>query len=163
MPIKIFVTGGTIDNLEYDSEEKEPKNAKSVIPEFLKKSRISFDYDVQVLMMKDSKFIDENDRKIILKECKKCKENKIIITHGTMTMAKTAKYLGKSKIKKTIVLTGSAVPAVKQKSDALFNLGFALAAVQLLPTGVYIVMNGRIFSWNNVKKNLETGHFEKEK
>lgn len=74
----------------------------------------------------------------------------------------TAKFLGKSKLKKTIVLTGSAVPAKNENSDAKFNLGFAMAAAQMLPIGVYIAMNGKIFLWNNVRKNLKTGFFEKE-
>ena len=78
-------------------------------------------------------------------------------------MPLTAKFLGKNNLKKTIVLTGSAIPGNKEKSDALFNLGFALAAVQTLPKGVYVSMNGKIFLWNNAEKNLKTGFFEKER
>ena len=163
MKIKIFVTGGTINNLEYNSEDKAPKNLKSLIPELLEKSRISVDYNYEALMMKDSRFVNDEDRKIISEKCKKCKENKIIISHGTMAMAITANFLGKSRIKKTIVLTGSAIPANKENSDALFNLGFAIASVQILKNGVYIAMNGKIFSWDNVRKNLKTGMFEEEK
>lgn len=80
-----------------------------------------------------------------------------------MTMPITAKYLGKKNLKKTIVLLGAAIPGTKKNSDALFNIGAAFSAVQLLPDGVYITMNGKIFSWKNVKKNLTTGFFESKK
>ena len=163
MKIKIFITGGTIDNIDYDSVAKFPKNPITFIPALLKQSRIKTNFDIEILMMKDSRFITDEDRRIILRNCKKCKEDRIIITHGTMTMPITAKFLGNSSLNKTIVLTGSAVPAIKKKSDALFNLGFAFSAVQLLPKGVYVVMNGEIFLWNNVRKNLKTGFFDKEK
>ena len=163
MKIKIFITGGTIDNLEYDSGDKAPKNPKTSIPELLKQARISKDYKIEILFMKDSKFLVDGDRKFIFKKCAKCKENKIIITHGTMGMPHTAKFLGKSNLAKTIVLTGSAIPANKKNSDAAFNLGFAFSSVQTLPHGVYIAMNGRTFSWDDVKKNLKTGYFEEEK
>lgn len=158
--IKIFITGGTIDNMDYDSIGKAPENPKTYIPELLKQARVTAGYNIEILMSKDSRFITDFDRKTILEKCKKCKEEKIIITHGTATMPLTAKFLGKFKLKKTIVLTGSAYPANSKKSDALFNLGFAMAAVQILSFGVYVAMNGQIFNWNNVRKNKETGFFE---
>jgi|SRR3989338_990872 len=163
MKIRILVTGGTIDNLEYDSENKAPKNQESLIPDLLKKSRAVADYKIEKILFKDSRFITEKDRESMLKKCNKSKEERIVITHGTATMPITAKFLGKSDIKKTIVLVGAAVPANKKGSDAHFNLGFALAAARLLPIGVYIAMNGKIFFWNNVKKNLKSGFFEKER
>ena len=163
MKIKIFITGGTIDNLEYDSKRKPPKNQKSLIASILKQSRITSDYNSEIIIFKDSRFINDKDREIISRKCRGCKEDKIIITHGTMTLSQTAKFLGKQNIKKTIVLVGSAVPANKEKSDALFNLGFAFAAIQFLQKGVYVAMNGQIFLWDNIKKNLKTGFFEKEK
>ena len=163
MTIKIFITGGTIDDLNYGYEDKKQNSPKSLIPALLKQARLSEKYDAEVLFMKDSRLVTDEERKIIFENCKNCKENKIIITHGTMTMPITAKFLGKSSIKKTIVLTGSALPAKSKKSDAMFNLGFAFAAVQILKNGVYVAMNGKIFLWNNVSKNLKTGYFEKEK
>ena|SRR3989344_4043193 len=163
MAIRVLITGGTIDNLEYDSEDKAPKNQKSIIPDLLKKSRIGLNYSVEEIIFKDSRFVNEGDRELLFQKCKKCQEDKIIITHGTMTMPLTAKYLGQKKLKKTIVLLGAAIPGNKENSDALFNLGLAFSAIQLLPKGVYITMNGKIFSWDNVKKNLDTGFFEKEK
>lgn len=160
MAIKVFVMGGTIDNLEYTSEDKAPKKQKTIIPNLLKKSRISLDYSVEEVCFKDSKFVNGNDMDLLLKKCKDCQEEKIIVTHGTMTMLVTAKYLGRNKLSKTIVLLGAAIPGNKENSDALFNLGLAFASVQLLPHGVYITMNGKIFLWDNVKKNLDTGFFE---
>ena len=163
MTIKVFITGGTIDNLEYSSEDKAPKNRKSVIPDLLKRSRIKISYNAEELVLKDSKFITNKDRGLLFQRCKECKEGKIVITHGTMTLSDTAKYLGQKNLTKTIVLTGAAIPSNNPDSDALFNIGFAFSAVQLLPKGVYVAMNGQIFSWQNVKKNLDTGFFEEEK
>src|SRR3989338_5709317 len=163
MAIKVFITGGTIDNLEYISKDKAPKNRKSVIPSLLQQSRITMGYNAEEIIFKDSKFITGKDRELIFQKCKKCKEGKIIITHGTTTLADTAKYLGQKNIPKTIVLLGAAIPSKKPNYDALFNMGFAFSAVQLLQKGVYVAMNGKIFSWQNVKKNLDTGFFEEEK
>ena len=162
MAIKIFITGGTIDDLEYDSEDRAPKNQKSIILGLLKKSRISLDYDVEEVCFKDSKFLNDSDRELLLKKCQECSNERIIVTHGTMTMPITAKFLGKEKLAKTIVLLGATIPGNKENSDALFNIGLAVSSVQLLPHGVYVTMNGKIFSWDNVKKNLDTGFFENE-
>ncbi len=163
MAVKIFVTGGTIDDLEYDSEGEAPTGQKSNIPQLLKDMRVDLSYDVEVLMFKDSKFISDEEREFIAKKCGECSEEKLIITHGTWTMPLTAKYLGKMELDKTVVLVGAAIPANKEKTDAMFNLGAALTAVQTLPKGVYITMNGKIFSWDNVKKNKDTGFFETER
>jgi len=162
MVIKVLITGGTIDDLEYDSENNAPKNQKTIIPDLLKKSRISLNYDLEEVCFKDSRFVDNKDRELLLKRCRECSEERIIITHGTMTMPITAKFLGERKLPKIIVLFGSAIPGNKENSDALFNVGLAFASVQLLPHGVYIAMNGKIFLWNDVKKNLSTGYFETE-
>ncbi len=95
-----------------------------------------------------------------VEQCKNAKESRIIITHGTDTMEVTASVLGQSVENKTIVITGALIPYKFGSSDGLFNLGSALAFVQTLPSGVYIVMNGRYFHWNNVRKNRKTGEFE---
>ncbi len=161
MAIKIITTGGTIDDLDYDSLDKAPLNHRSLVPELLKQSRLTIDYTIKELFARDSRFVTNDDRKLLLKECSSSIESQIIISHGTMTMAHTAQYLGKAGLGKikTIVLFGAAVPANHKGSDALFNLGAAINAVQLLPSGVYIGMNGHIFSWDNVKKNTEKGVF----
>jgi L-asparaginase len=114
-------------------------------------------------MMIDSLEMTDNDRDLIADNCIKSGEDKIIITHGTDTMAETAKVLAEKIKNKTIVLTGAMVPYKFGSSDGLFNMGSALAFVQSLPHGVYIAMNGRYFHWDNVKKNKQTGEFEEIK
>ena len=112
-------------------------------------------------MMKDSIYMTDRDREKILQSCKDCKEDKIIITHGTDTMVDTAKLLGIKIKNKTIVLTGALYPEIVRESDAVFNLGGAIAGVQALGKGVYIIIDGRVFTWNNVRKNKRKGIFEK--
>jgi L-asparaginase len=106
--------------------------------------------------------MNEADREIIAYNCKRTASERIVITHGTDRMVETAAYLGERSLKqKTIVLTGAMIPyAFGSSSDGFFNMGSALAFVQALPPGVYVVMNGRAFEWNRVKKNRETGNFE---
>ncbi len=162
MAIKILITGGTIDDLEYDSEANAPKNQKSLIPDLLKRARISAGHAIEQVCFKDSRLVNDSDRKLLLEKCKGCPEEEIIVTHGTVTMPITAKYLGEAKLPKTIVLLGAAIPGNMENSDALFNIGAAFAAVQLLPHGVYVGMNGKIFLWDNVKKELGTGYFGTE-
>lgn len=161
--IKIFITGGTIDDLEYSKVEDAPKNHQSLIPVLLKQARLAIDTDYEILMQKDSKFVNDLDREEILRKCQNAENEKIVITHGTMTMPETAKFLLQANLSKTILLLGAAIPANRENSDALFNLGSAIAAVQILPNGVYVAMNGKIFSADNVKKNFGTGIFEENK
>jgi len=160
MTIKIFVTGGTFDK-EYDEIKGELFFKKTHLSEMLKMGRCQLKVDIKTLMMKDSLNITDEDRKIILENCKKTKEDKILITHGTDTMVETAKVLANSVKDKTIILTGAMIPYKFGSSDGLFNLGSSLAFVQTLPHGVYISMNGKYFYWDNVRKNKETGKFEK--
>lgn len=160
--LRILITGGTIDDLDYQKEEDAPENHQSLIPDLLKQSRITNDYEVEVLMQKDSRVVTDEDRQLILEKCQNSIEDKIVISHGTFTMPETAKYLGKANLNKSIVLFGAAIPANKDSSDALFNVGGGLIAVQLLPKGVYIVMNGKVFSWDNVQKDFSTGNFKEE-
>ncbi len=115
---------------------------------------------VRTLMMIDSLEMTDADREIIIGHCRQCSEEKIVITHGTDTMDQTARKLGEAGLNKTIVLTGAMVPYKFGSSDGLFNMGSALAFVQTLPVGVYVVMNGRYFNWNNVRKNKASGIFE---
>jgi L-asparaginase len=111
------------------------------------------------ILRKDSLDLTDQDRQMIHDQALAGKENRILITHGTDTMVKTAEKL-KDIADKTIVLTGALEPALFKTSDALFNIGCGLAAVQSLESGVYIVMSGRVFSWDNVHKNLKTNRFE---
>ena len=115
---------------------------------------------MEEVMLKDSLQMMSEDREEILKRCIDYWEKKIIVTHGTDTMVETARVLGKNVKGKTIVLVGAMIPYAFGASDALFNLGCAFSAVQALPQGVYITMNGKIFPWDKVRKNKESGEFE---
>jgi len=113
-------------------------------------------------MMLDSLEMTDDDRNIIIHNCERSKSKHIVITHGTDTIVETAKQIASAEIiEKTIVLTGAMIPyAFGSSSDGFFNLGSALSFVQTLKVGVYIIMNGRYFEWNKVKKNTKTGFFE---
>jgi L-asparaginase len=128
----------------------------------LKLGRNKVNVEVRTLMMMDSRDMTEEDREIIARNCIKAEENRILITHGTDTMVETAAVLAKRVSGKTIVLTGAMIPYTFGSSDGMFNLGSALAFVQVLPPGVYISMNGRYFNWDNVIKNKKTGEFEEK-
>ena len=162
MKIKLFATGGTFDE-EYDEINQHLNFRETHVPQMLKLGRCMIDIDVRTLMMIDSREMKESDRKVILENCKNTKEDRIVITHGTDTMAVTARFLGKQIKNKTIVLTGAISPYAFGSSDGLFNLGCAIAFVQVLPKGVYVTMNGKYFKCDNVKKNLMTGIFEEIK
>ncbi len=116
--------------------------------------------DIRTLMMIDSLEMTDTDRRIILDNCVKCREDSVGVTHGTDTMEETARVLGEAGMNKTVVLTGAMVPFKFGSSDGLFNLGSALAFAQCLPPGVYVAMNGRYFAWDHVRKNRKTGEFE---
>lgn len=159
MAIRIFVTGGTFDK-EYNELTGELFFKETHLPEMLQRSRSSLDVTVRTLMMIDSLAMTDEDRELIAHQCKSAAEDKIIITHGTDTMTITAKVLAEKVKDKTIILTGAMIPYKFGSSDGFFNLGAALAFVQSLPHGVYVVMNGRAFNWDNVRKNRQTGVFE---
>ena len=159
MTVRIFVTGGTFDK-EYNEITGELYFQDSHLPEMLKLGRNLVHADIRTLMMIDSLEMTELDRELIADHCIDAKEDRIIITHGTDTMAETARVLFERVTGKTIVITGAMVPYKFGSSDGLFNLGSALAFVQTLPPGVYVVMNGRYFDATNVRKNKETGLFE---
>jgi L-asparaginase len=129
----------------------------------LNRSRNTVDVTVRTLMMIDSLNMTDEDRELIVHQCRHTEENKIIITHGTDTMTVTAKVLAENINGKTIVITGAMIPYKFGSSDGFFNLGSALAFVQTLQPGVYIAMNGKPFAWNNVYKNKRTGQFEELK
>lgn len=159
MMIRIFVTGGTFDK-EYDEMAGKLFFKDTHVPEMLSLGRCNVPVHISTLMLADSLDLSDDDRNIIVEHCRKAKEDRIVITHGTDTMEVTARILGEQIRDKTVVLTGAMVPYKFGSSDGLFNLGSALAFVQTLPHGVYIAMNGRIFSWTNVHKNKSTGMFE---
>ena len=161
MVIRILVTGGTFDK-EYNELEGKLYFRDTHLPEMLRLGRCKVEVDIRTLMMIDSLEMTDADRNIILENCRKSKEDCIVITHGTDTMEKTAQLLGEASINKTIILTGALIPFKFGSSDGLFNLGSALAFAQSLPRGVYIAMNGRYFKWDVVCKNIKTGEFEEK-
>jgi L-asparaginase len=159
MAIRIFITGGTFDK-EYNELTGQLYFKDSHLPEMLELGRNLVPVETRTLMMVDSLEMTDDDRSLIAEHCIKSPEERIIITHGTDTMSETAQVLVQKVKNKTIVLTGAMVPYKFGSSDGLFNLGSALAFVQTLPAGVYVVMNGRYFNADNVRKNKETGEFE---
>ena len=158
-PIRLFVTGGTFDK-EYDELQGRLFFKDTHLPEMLAMGRCRLKVEVRTLMMVDSLDMTPADRESIARNCCDVQEHRIVITHGTDTMVDTARVLAREVAGKTIVLTGAMIPIAFGSSDGLFNLGGALTAVQVLPAGVYITMNGRVFSWDDVRKNRDTGVFE---
>ncbi|MBS1595898.1 MAG: asparaginase [Bacteroidetes bacterium] len=159
MAIKIFITGGTFDK-EYDEIHGKLYFKNTHLQEILELGRCELDVNMRTLMMVDSLDMTDQDRDLIVNTCRHCEERNIVITHGTDTMAVTARALGQAITDKTIVLTGAIIPYKFGSSDGLFNLGTALAFVQSLPPGVYVAMNGKCFTWDNVRKNKSNGTFE---
>ena len=158
-PIRILITGGTIDK-EYDPLSGELIFSKSHLSNMLNQVRCKIRFVLEEVMLKDSLQMTTEDREEVLKKCVSCKENKVIVTHGTDTMVETARVLGAQVKGKTVVLIGAMIPYAFGASDALFNLGCAFSAVQALQQGVYITMNGKIFHWDNIRKNKQSGEFE---
>lgn len=159
MSVRIFITGGTFDK-EYNELTGQLYFKDSHLPEMLQLGRCLVPVDIRTLMMIDSLEMSEIDRELIARHCIDADEDRIIITHGTDTMAETAVVLEEKVKNKTVVLTGAMVPYKFGSSDGLFNLGSAMAFVQTLKPGVYVVMNGRCFHAGNVQKNKQTGEFE---
>ena len=157
--LRIFVTGGTFDK-EYNELTGELFFKDTHVREVLEMGRCKVKTEIRTLMMIDSLEMSDEDRRTIVENCKKAKERRILITHGTDTMVETAGVLANSIDDKTIVLTGAMIPYRFGSSDGLFNLGSAVALTETLPSGVYVAMNGRCFDWNNVTKNRKTGTFE---
>jgi L-asparaginase len=159
MPVRILVTGGTFDK-EYNEITGELYFKDTHMREILELGRSKLEVKIRTLMLIDSLEMTDDDRVVILDNCKRVPENQIVITHGTDTMTVTAKVIADANLEKTIVLTGAMIPYKFGSSDGLFNFGGALAFAQSLPPGVYIAMNGRYFDWDKVEKNKKTGVFE---
>ena len=156
--IKIFTTGGTIDKIYFD-QKSEYQVGDPQAKEVLDKANVVVEYEVESILKKDSLDLTAADREHIRVKVASTPFDKIIVTHGTDTMIKTASVLESVK-EKTIVMTGSMYPAQFKESDAVFNIGCAITAVQILGPGVYIAMNGRIFNPRGVRKNVELNRFE---
>jgi L-asparaginase len=157
--IRVFVTGGTFDK-EYDELSGRLYFKDTHLGEMLRLARCRAEVEVETLMMKDSLDMGEEDRTVIVERCRSAADPRIVITHGTDTMAETARVLHSARLGKTLVLTGAMIPYAFGSSDGLFNLGSALSFAQVLPAGVYVAMNGRALPGERVRKNRETGIFE---
>lgn len=159
--IQVFVTGGTFDK-DYNMITGQLYFRDTHLPQMFERGRCTLEIDVKTLMMVDSLEMTDADREIIVHNCRRAQADRILLTHGTDRIVETARYLATVGVEgKTIVLTGAMIPyAFGTSSDGFFNLGSALAFVQLLPPGVYVAMNGRYFDWYNVEKNTKTGFFE---
>ena len=158
--IQILITGGTFDK-SYNHIKGDLFFEKTHLPEMLKRSKCRLNVKIKTLMMIDSLEMTENDIEKIIDECIKSTSKRIVITHGTDTMVRTASKIASKINDKTIVLTGAMIPyAFGSSSDGFFNLGSALSFVQTLKEGVYIAMNGQYFDYNNVIKDKEKGYFK---
>jgi len=160
MFIHVFTTGGTIDKVYFD-QLSEFQVGDSQLHEVLKPIHPAFEFKVETVMRKDSIELTDADRVTIRTRVEACGAKHILLTHGTDTMRETARALAGIE-GKTIVLTGALAPARFKESDAVFNLGFAFACVQLLKPGVYLAMNGTVFDPFHVKKNRAMNVFEAE-
>lgn len=158
MKIKFVAVGGTIDKVYFD-KKSEYQVGVSVIGEILRDANANFEYEYESMIQKDSLDMTEADRQLVYEKIAADDHQYIVVTHGTDTMIQTAKKL-QNIPNKVIVLTGAMEPAKFKSSDAPFNIGCAVAAVQSLSPGVYIAMNGRIFNPNKVWKNRELNRFE---
>lgn len=156
--ILILTTGGTIDKNYFDALS-EYQIVDSGIPALLAEARVAVPYRLVELMRKDSLELSDADRKAIAAAVSAAAESRVIITHGTDTMADTAHVLAAACTGKTIVMTGALSPARFAETDAHFNLGMAFAAVQVAPPGVYIAMSGQVFDGLNVRKDRDAGKF----
>ena len=158
MRLKIFTTGGTIDKVYFD-QKSQYEVGDPQAGGLLERANVVIDYEVQSILRQDSLDMTEKDRQKIRDAVAGAPEKHIVITHGTDTMLATAGSLKAIK-NKTIVLTGSMYPARFHDSDAVFNMGCAVIAAQVLPPGIYIAMNGRIFDPGAARKNVELNRFE---
>jgi L-asparaginase len=159
MPVQIFATGGTFDK-EYNELTGELFFHDTHVADMLRLGRCRVEVEIETLMMIDSLQMTDADRSLILERCLRTPYTRIVITHGTDTMEQTAAVLGKGVSGKTVVLTGAMVPYTFGSSDGMFNLGTALAFVQILEPGIYVAMNGRCFAGDSVRKNRSLGVFE---
>lgn len=159
MRIVFLTTGGTIDKVYFDATSRF-EVGETVVGKMLREAGVSFDFEVVQLLRKDSLDLDDGDRETIRAAVAGREESRIVVTHGTDTMVDTARALSEIR-HKTIVLTGALSPARFQSSDAVFNIGMAVAAVQTCAPGVWIAMSGQLFACNEVRKNRARNRFER--
>ena len=166
MTLRIIITGGTFDK-RYDAIRGQLTFKDTHLPDIIEQVRTRIPITFELNQLVDSLDMQDENRQQVLSACRQAPEANIVITHGTDTMTETARVIGEAVAAgdaalagKKVVLTGAMVPYSVSGSDALFNLGSAIMAAQLLPPGVYIAMNGRCFPWHSVHKNRSLGVFE---
>ncbi len=159
MKINVVTTGGTIDKIYFDAKS-DYQIGEPVIDDLLKRMGVVFDHQVHAVMRKDSLELTDEDRQIIADVVASVDTQYVLVTHGTDTMVDTGLVLQKQVPGKQIVLTGALQPAAFRETDAVFNIGCALGALQSVQAGVYIAMNGRVFHVNEVRKNVAANRFE---
>ena len=158
--MRIIVTGGTFDK-QYDAIKGELTFKDTHLPAILEQSRVKVPVEIEINQLIDSLHMTDQHRGRVLEACRAAPELSLVVVHGTDTMAQTARVVGGAGLAKTVVFTGAMIPYSVQGSDALFNLGFALAMAQALPRGAYVAMNGRVFPWDDVRKDKADGVFER--
>jgi L-asparaginase len=158
MQLRVISAGGTIDKIYFDAASTYDVGEPQVVPLFAE-ANVTFSYVVESVIRKDSLAMTGKDRSLIRQRVEAAAERHILITHGTDTMTATAARL-EGIPEKVIVLTGSMLPARFRASDALFNIGCAVGALQILPPGVYIAMNGQVLPARSVRKNRKLSRFE---
>lgn len=163
MHVHVFTTGGTIDKVYFDAASTYQVGAP-MITELFREAGVAFTYSVDVLLQKDSLEFSDADRALVARSVRDSEHARILVTHGTDTMAETARTVARALAEaadasKTVVFFGSLTPARFKSSDAEFNVGFAAAAVQTLDPGVYVAMNGCVFDPHRVQKDRERNRF----
>ena len=156
---RIIVTGGTFDK-HYDAIKGELTFKETHLPAILEQARVTIPVEIEINQLIDSLHMTDEHRQRVLAACRAAPEKSIVVVHGTDTMAETAQVVGSARLGKAIVFTGAMIPYSVQGSDALFNLGFALAMAQALEPNAWVAMNGRVFPWDNVRKDKTGGRFE---
>ena len=158
MHIRFITTGGTIDKIYFDALSQF-EVGESQVQHILSEALVAFDYGIESLFQKDSLELTAEDRAAIRRFIEGDDSSRFVVTHGTDTMVETAAALAGIE-DKTIVLTGALSPARFRTTDAVFNVGMAVATVQTAPPGVYIAMSGQVFAGDAVRKNREANRFE---
>lgn len=158
--VRVLAAGGTFDKCYDPIQGALGFGATSHLPALLERARAHAGAVVEVVMLVDSLEMTEADRQRLLDACRHAPQAAIVIVHGTDTLTETARVIGEAAVDKTIVLTGAMVPCTVEGSDALFNLGYAMACAQHLPRGCWVAMNATARPWNDVRKNRAAGVFE---
>lgn len=159
--LRVFTTGGTIDKVYFDSLSEYQVGEPAAVSVF-KANRVHVPYEITPLLRKDSLELTDEDRAAICRAVLEAAEDRILVTHGTDTMAVTARALQRAlagQPHKSVVLTGALLPGAFRDTDAVFNIGFALGALQAMHGGVRLAMNGRLFDPAHVRKDRDAGRF----